>query len=85
MRQSQRDHAWAGSNRAQVSATGTARDADAYVDFLLKQKQVKGRIGTVGYCMGGGMAVRTAAIAPDSVVACVSFHGSQLVNDSPEK
>ena len=67
-----------------VTPAGTARDADAHVDFLLKQKQVKGKIGTVGYCMGGGMAMRTVAREPDAVVACVSFHGSQLVNDSPE-
>jgi len=70
--------------RPSVTPAGTARDAKAYVDFLLAQKQVKGKIGTVGYCMGGGMAMRTAAEALASVAACASFHGSQLANDTPD-
>jgi carboxymethylenebutenolidase len=38
--------------RPSVTAAGAMRDAPAFVDFLLAQKQVKGKIGTVGYCMG---------------------------------
>jgi carboxymethylenebutenolidase len=70
--------------RPSVTPSGVAKDGAAYVDFLLKQKSVTGKIGTVGYCMGGSMAMRTAAAAPASVAACASFHGSQLVTDSPE-
>src|SRR5581483_6998917 len=41
-------------------------DGKAYVDFLLAQKGVKaGKIGVVGYCFTGQMALRMAAAAPD--------------------
>jgi len=70
--------------RPSVTATGAMRDAPSFVDFLLSQKQVKGKIGTVGYCMGGGLAMRTAAASPDKVAACASFHGSQLASAEPD-
>src|SRR5262245_51401121 len=70
--------------RGAVTAAGAMRDAPAFVDFLLAQKQVKGKIGTVGYCMGGGLAMRTAAALPNSVAACASFHGSRLVSPEPD-
>jgi carboxymethylenebutenolidase len=70
--------------RPSVTAAGAMRDAPAFVDFLLSQKQVKGKVGTVGYCMGGGLAMRTAAALPQTVAACVSFHGSQLVSAEPD-
>ena len=70
--------------RPSITPAGATRDAPAFVDFLLNQKQVKGKIGTVGYCMGGGLAMRTAAAVPNTVGACVSFHGSQLVSADPD-
>jgi carboxymethylenebutenolidase len=73
-----------GELRPSVTGAGTARDAGALVDYLLSLKQVNGRIGTVGYCMGGGMAMRTAAAAPGKVQAAASFHGSQLASDAPD-
>src|SRR6202044_2002080 len=54
-------------------------DGKAYVDFLLAQKGVKpGKVGVVGYCFTGQMAVRTAAAVPDKVAAAASFHGGFL-------
>ena len=73
-----------GELRPSVTPAGSAKDGAAFVDFLQHQKQVKGKIGTVGYCMGGGLAMRTAAAAPDAVAACASFHGSQLASDAPD-
>jgi carboxymethylenebutenolidase len=70
--------------RPSVSAAGSTRDAHAYVAFLSGLKQVKGKIGTVGYCMGGGMSLRTAAAEPDKVGAAASFHGSNLASDAPD-
>ncbi len=60
-------------------------DAKAFVAWLDEQKSVaKGRkIGTQGYCMGGPMAFRTAAAAPDRVGAVASFHGGGLVTEAP--
>ena len=60
-------------------------DGKAYVDFLLAQKGVKkGKVGAVGYCFTGQMAVRTAAAVPDHVAAAASFHGGFLVTDKPD-
>ena len=62
-----------------------AGDGKAYVDFLLKQPGVKaGKIGVVGYCFTGQMAVRIAAVVPDKVAAAASFHGGFLVTDAPD-
>src|SRR5258706_10853219 len=60
-------------------------DGKTYVDFLLAQKGVKsGKIGVVGYCFTGQMALRTAAAVPDRVAAAASFHGGFLVTGKPD-
>lgn len=63
------------------------QDTAAVLTHLDTRPSVRpGPVGTVGYCMGGGLAMRTAAAAPKTVGACVSFHGSRLVSpeaDSP--
>jgi carboxymethylenebutenolidase len=60
-------------------------DGNAYVDFLLAQKGVKkGKVGAVGYCFTGQMAVRMAAAKPDKVAAAASFHGGFLVTPAPD-
>jgi carboxymethylenebutenolidase len=72
---------------ASVTAAGLAeKDALAYVAFLDSQPQVDRtrKIGTQGYCMGGGLVVRTAAVEPDRVGAGASFHGGGLVTDKPD-
>ena len=71
---------------ASVTADGNAeKDAVAYIEFLDKQKQVNKskKIGTQGYCMGGGLVMRTAATVPDRIGAGGSFHGGGLVTDKP--
>jgi carboxymethylenebutenolidase len=72
-----------------LTAEQMQSDGAAYVDFLLAQKGVKpGKVGAVGYCFTGQMALRMAAAAPDKVVAAASFHGGFLVTDkanSPHK
>lgn len=65
-----------------------ALDAKALIDWLDAQPQVdtSKKIGTIGYCMGGPMVMRTAATVPDRVGAAGSFHGGGLVtknDDSP--
>ena len=61
-------------------------DARALVDFLGAQDAVAGdrAMGTMGYCMGGSMTMRTAAAFPDRIGAGASFHGGRLVTDSPD-
>jgi carboxymethylenebutenolidase len=70
-----------------VQSTGNAeKDAIAYVAFLDAQRQVDKakKIGTQGYCMGGGLVVRTAATVPERIGAGASFHGGGLVTDKPD-
>jgi carboxymethylenebutenolidase len=57
------------------------RDALAYLDFLCRRTEVKGRLGVVGYCLTGKMAMRTAAVAPDRIAAAAAFHGGGLYTD----
>jgi carboxymethylenebutenolidase len=61
-------------------------DAQAYIAWLDDQKSVdrKKKLGTQGYCMGGALALRTAAAVPDRVGAAASFHGGGLVTDKPD-
>ena len=60
------------------------RDADAYVNFLVGQPSVaKGKIGVVGYCFTGAIAMRMAAARSDKIAAAASFHGGGLYSDAP--
>jgi len=63
-----------------------ATDARAFVDYLDAQKSVDGKrqMGTLGYCMGGPMVVRTAATRADRIGAGASFHGGGLVTDDAD-
>lgn len=72
---------------ASVNAPGNAeKDATAYIGFLDAQKEVNKakKIGTQGYCMGGALVMRTAALLPDRIGAGASFHGGGLVTDKPD-
>jgi carboxymethylenebutenolidase len=69
-----------------IQADGTVeRDAPALVAWLDMQKEVdrNKKIGTQGYCMGGGLVMRTAAAVPNRIGAGASFHGGGLVTDRP--
>ena len=72
---------------ASVSAPGNGeKDAVAYVAFLDAQNEVskEKKIGTQGYCMGGPLVVKTAAVLPGRIGAGASFHGGGLVTDKPD-
>lgn len=69
--------------RQPLTAAAVMTDASQLVRWLDGQ-QVVARdrgIGTQGYCMGGGLAVWTAAAAPARVRAVASFHGGGLVGE----
>ncbi|PPS82999.1 dienelactone hydrolase family protein [Streptomyces sp. MH60] len=58
------------------TAERTVNDADAYLEFLTAQPEVgSGPVAVTGYCIGGLLAVRTAAAHPRQVAALAVFHG----------
>ena len=68
-----------------LTAEQMVSDGKAYVDFLLAQKGVTpGKVGVVGYCFTGQMALRMAASQPERVAAAASLHGGFLVTDKPD-
>jgi carboxymethylenebutenolidase len=60
-------------------------DAPALIAFLDAQPQTdkKKKAGTQGYCMGGPLVYRTAAVVPDRIAAGVTCHGGGLVTTTP--
>jgi carboxymethylenebutenolidase len=60
-------------------------DAGAWLAHLGGHDAVaEGPIGTVGYCLGGRLALRTAGTFPERVAAAASFHGGNLATDRPD-
>jgi carboxymethylenebutenolidase len=66
----------AGALNAQTHVT----DARTFVAWLDQQAPVdtNRKIGTMGYCMGGPIVMRTAAALPERIGAGGSFHGGGL-------
>lgn len=61
-----------------------AADTRALLDHLDTRMDVGGRrVGAVGFCMGGGMAIAAAATYPDRFAVVASFHGGSLVTEAP--
>ncbi len=69
-----------------LTAEANISDARAYLAFIDQQPQTdkKKKVGVQGYCMGGPLTFRTAAIAPERVGAAATFHGGGLVTDKPD-
>ena len=69
-----------------LSPETNVTDAQAFVSFLDSQASVDSnrKMGTMGYCMGGPITMRTAAALPDRIGAGASFHGGGLVTDRPD-
>ena len=62
----------------------TAADTKALFDYLDTRDDVAGvRVGAVGFCMGGGMAIAAAGTWPDRFTAVASFHGGRMATDQP--
>jgi carboxymethylenebutenolidase len=68
-----------------LNETTHMTDAKAFIAWLDGQSSVarNRKMGTQGYCMGGPMALRTAAAVPGRVGAVASFHGGGLVTKMP--
>jgi carboxymethylenebutenolidase len=60
-----------------------AEDTEAFLAYLEGREDVAGtKVGTTGYCMGGGISLTAAGTYPDRVAASASFHGGNLATDS---
>jgi len=61
-----------------------AEDTGAFLAYLDTRKDFAGgKIGAVGFCMGGGIAIAAAGTYPDRFAAAASFHGGNLATDAP--
>ncbi len=73
--------------RGAMTNDGIDRDAVAYLAFLDAQAVTDKtkKAGVQGYCMGGALSFRTAAMAPGRIAAVGSFHGGNgLFSDKPD-
>ena len=70
----------------ELNATTNVSDARAFATFLDSQNSVDAsrKMGTMGYCMGGPIIMRTAGAIPDRIGAAASFHGGGLVTDKED-
>ncbi|NNN30800.1 dienelactone hydrolase family protein [Streptomyces sp. S3(2020)] len=68
-----------------LTPEGAMRDAAVYLDWLAASPlTTDGKAGVTGYCMGAGLALRTAGTHPDRVAAAAGFHGAFLATDAPD-
>ncbi|WP_329281929.1 dienelactone hydrolase family protein [Streptomyces sp. NBC_01451] len=68
-----------------LTPESTMRDADTYLRWLAEWPMARsGPVGVTGYCMGAGLALRTAGTYPDRVAAAAGFHGANLASTAPD-
>ncbi len=64
---------------APLTPEGLEKDLCVFLDYLTSRPTTAiGKVGAVGYCIGGGIALRASAVHPDRVGAMASFHGGGL-------
>jgi carboxymethylenebutenolidase len=72
---------------ATLTPAAARADGEAWLGFLADRPEARpGPVGTVGYCMGGRLALRLAGDFAARVAAAASFHGGGLAtedDDSP--
>ena len=67
---------------SQVNPVLTKKDTADFLQFAKSQPNVNpNKIGSTGYCMGGGQALRTAGDFPDDFKATARFHAGGLATD----
>ncbi len=72
--------------RAIMGATSqamTVADTPSFLDAL-EAENPGGKVGVVGYCMGGARALNAAAACADRIAAAASFHGGNLASDAED-
>ncbi len=75
----------AGRLMSTLPADRAARDMGGAVDFLRAHDAVQGdKVGVVGFCMGGMLALIVAAQQGDKIGAVAPFYGAPLGEDAPD-
>ena len=70
---------------ATTSNMKAAEDTGSFLAFLDARPDVDGdKMGAVGFCMGGGMAIASASAWANRFAAVASFHGGNLATDEPD-
>ena len=68
-----------------LTADLAEQDARSWLAFLAEHESVAdGAFGTIGYCMGGRLALRTGSVASDLVAAVAGYHPGHLATDAPD-
>ncbi len=64
----------AGKLMMAMNLAQAGKDLSGAVD-LLQERSGSKKVGVVGYCMGGALALVIAAQRPDAIVACAPYYG----------
>jgi carboxymethylenebutenolidase len=68
-----------------ASSANVMRDTGAFLAYMDSRPEVDStRIGVVGYCMGGRLALYAAGHFGDRIAAAASYHGGGLASDKPD-
>ncbi len=68
---------------ASTSNAKAAEDTESFLAYLAMRSDVRSeKVGAVGFCMGGGMAIAAAGRRPDRIAAVASFHSGDLATDA---
>jgi carboxymethylenebutenolidase len=75
----------AGKLMNELPADRAARDMEGAIDCLLDNEAVVGdKVGVVGFCMGGMLALLISALQGNKVGACVPYYGAPLGESAPD-
>ena len=72
------------ANRSHLSGAMALADIGSALKFLDDEPVRKGAKGTIGYCLGGWLALAAAGEFPHQFRATASMHGTRLVSDTPD-
>ncbi len=68
-----------------ITPTNIVSDAQALLAVADADPAARGgKVGAVGFCMSGGLAVSLARALPERLAAAASIHGAWLVRDQPD-
>jgi carboxymethylenebutenolidase len=70
---------------ASINGAMVMRDTASVLSYLAGHAGARpGKVGALGYCMGGGYALAAAGTFPELVAVAASFHGGSLATDKPD-